>query len=337
MSRVTLLVLLTSLSAFSASRHEKGPEWLSSEMPLPLAVRTAQDLAFKGTVERQYLIFNLLASGKLAWDQGDYPVAAAKWDSLLQLPGLDPEIDRIVRPFAELARKQGGAVKQAGAAEAVEAPQVPRAAEPPPQRKQPQLASVEGTVSGGGAAGPGGAVISLRRTDGPMPRIVPTKGRVIAQKNKAFAPRVLAVPVGSSVIFRNEDAINHNVFSLSAPSPHLDTGLYGQGGEKEEHFDNPGVVQLLCNIHSNMLGYVVVEDTPYFAQADAAGSFSIKGVQPGEYDVEVWHEAASHPTKAKLTLGREGAKLSLTVGGDQQPPAFPVDKAGKPRQPQLGY
>jgi hypothetical protein len=86
-----------------------------------------------------------------------------------------------------------------------------------------------------------------------------------------------------------------------------------------------------------MIGYVVVVDTPYFAQADAAGAFSIKGVAPGEYDVEAWHEYASQPTRQKLTVPREGAKLVLTVAGDRQPPQFPPDKYGKPRQQQLGY
>jgi hypothetical protein len=165
-----------------------------------------------------------------------------------------------------------------------------------------------------------------------MPRIVPSK-KVVLQRGKAFVPRVLAVAAGSSVVFRNEDPINHNVFSLS---PHFDTGLYGAGGEKEETFDKPGVVQLLCNIHSSMIGYIVVVDTPYFTQADATGAFSLR-VPPGEYDVEAWHENASQPTRQKLVVPRDGAKLALTVAGDRQPPAFPPDKYGKPRQQQLGY
>jgi len=52
--------------------------WLGEELPLPLAVRTPQDLAVKTVAERQYLIFNLLAGGKLAWDAGDFATAAGK-------------------------------------------------------------------------------------------------------------------------------------------------------------------------------------------------------------------------------------------------------------------
>src|SRR5690242_15434719 len=98
------MILLALLLAASGAKHD----WLGAEMPLPLAVRTPQDLAFKNEAERQYLIFNLLASGKVAWDERDYATAAARWESLLSVPGLDPEIDKVVRPFAEEARKKAG-------------------------------------------------------------------------------------------------------------------------------------------------------------------------------------------------------------------------------------
>src|SRR3954464_3422886 len=78
----------------------------AEELPLPLAVRTAQDLAVKAAAEKQYLIFNLLAGGKLAWDGGDYATAAGKWEALLRVHGLDPEIDKVIRPLAKEARSR---------------------------------------------------------------------------------------------------------------------------------------------------------------------------------------------------------------------------------------
>ncbi|MBS2023204.1 MAG: hypothetical protein JST92_12385, partial [Deltaproteobacteria bacterium] len=102
-------------------------------------------------------------------------------------------------------------------------------------------------------------------------------------------------------------------------------------------FDKPGVVQLLCNIHASMLGWVVVVDTPLYGQADQSGAFKIAGVPPGEYDVETWHEFASKPTKQKLTVTKDGAKLAIAVGGDRVPPNFVPDKYGRARQQQLGY
>ena len=322
----TLLALLLAAGARSSDK------WPPAEMPLQLAVRTPQDLIFKNVAERQYLIFNLLAAGKVAWDQGDFATAAARWETLLGVPGLDPEIDKAVRPLAEEARKQAG--KPGALPPRVEPPQEKPTAEPRQRKREaPAAVTVEGTVSGGGAAGPGGAVITLKRVDGQMPRAEPVK-KVIVQRGKVFMPRVLAISAGSSVVFRNEDTINHDVFSLS---PRFDTGIYKAGDEKEEVFDKPGVVQLLCNIHAEMIGYVVVADTPYVTTADATGAFSFKGIPPGQYEVEAWHENSSKTSKQQLAVTKDGAKIALTVGSDRQPPAFPPNKYGQKRQTQLPY
>ena len=113
---------------------------------------------------------------------------------------------------------------------------------------------------------------------------------------------MLVVPVGTKVSFRNEDPIFHNVFSLSKPND-FDTGLYKQGATYTQTFKRAGVVQVLCNIHSSMLGVIVVVDTPYYAQADGSGAFTIKGVPPGDYQLTVWHEAASKPIEQRLSVG----------------------------------
>src|SRR4051794_71754 len=146
-----MLILIALLLAAGPKQHD----WLGSEMPLPLTVSTPQDLAFKNMAERQYLIFNLLAAGKIAWDQRDFATAAAKWETLLSLPGLDPEVDKVVRPLAEEARKQGG-----GKAASLPPPPPPReesAERTPPRERRSRAAAaettVDGTVSGGGNGG----------------------------------------------------------------------------------------------------------------------------------------------------------------------------------------
>lgn len=341
-----LVVALTGAAwpAVAAPPDSRG--WLGEELPLPLSVRTPQDLAVKAAAEKQYLIFNLLAGGKLAWDAGDFATAANKWEALLRVHPLDPEIERAIRPLARDARSRAGGQPTAVAssdtaatppavgpsATAVTAAGSASAASPPTP-----IVTVGGTVSGGGAQGPGGAVVWLKRSGGETPRPAPAHGKVVTQRNKAFVPRVLVVPVGSKVSFRNEDAIFHNIFSLSKPNE-FDTGLYKQGATYTETFKHPGVVQLLCNIHASMLGFVYVVDSPYYAQADETGAFNIKGVPPGDYQIEVWHENASQPTVQHLTVGAGGVRgLSLKIGGDKRPPQFLPDKSGKPRQSHLGY
>ena len=122
-----------------------------------------------------------------------------------------------------------------------EPPPAPAAADADaePRRRAGVVVSVSGTVSGGGAQGPGGAVVWLKRVGGETPRPAPARGKVVTQRNKTFIPHVLAVPVGTKVSFRNEDAIFHNVFSLSKPND-FDTGLYKQGATYTQTFKRAG-------------------------------------------------------------------------------------------------
>jgi plastocyanin len=311
-------------------------QWLGDDLPLPLTVKSEQDLKFKAAAEKQYLMFNLMAAGKVAFDKGDYATAADRWETLLKLPELPASIDTAVRPLAVQAREKAG-----GQAAELPPPAPAETGGTPPASsggasKRSTIVTLSGMVSGGGPAGPGGAVVYLKRVDGPTPRPKPGKARTVLQKDKRFEPRVLAVAVGTTVDFRNDDPLFHNVFSLSRPND-FDLGLYKGGTSKQETFNTAGAVQLLCNIHSSMMGYVYVVDTPWFAQADAAGKFTIHGVPTGEYLVQVWHENASKVSETKMRVTDPPTALSLNVDGDKGPPAFVPDKSGKPRQPQLGY
>jgi plastocyanin len=333
-----IIVLTLAAAGADAQRGRRADSWISEELPLQLSVKTVEDLRIKALAERQYLIFNLLGQGKLAWDRGDFGEAARRWEELLRLPELDPKVASELRPFAEHARKRSGGqvtgpmVVEPAKPSSTKAPVADKShAEP-----KPTVFRVTGTVSGG-EGGPGGAVVTLHRVDGKTPKPRATKDRYISQKNKTFSPHVLVVTTGSSVAFTNMDPIFHNVFSLSAPKK-FDAGFKKSGEEEWVTFDKAGVVEVLCNIHARMQAYVVVVDTPYHAIANASGTFSIRNVPPGDYNVEVWHESSSALGKDKITVTEEGApRVALSVGADKRKNPFPVDKYGKPRQTQLGY
>ncbi len=318
------------------------PKWLGDDLPLPLSVKTPQDIGFKTAAERQYLIFNLMAGGKLAFDRGDYAGAVEKWETLLRMPGLDPQIEHAVQPLLEDARARAGRPE----AKLEPPPAAPAPADAGAESEAPDRApaaprraavTVSGSVSGGGAAGPGGAVVWLKRLDERGPRATPAPNQVVTQREKTFLPHVLAIPVGTSVQFRNDDRIYHNVFSIAKPND-FDAGIRATGATYVKTFSHPGVVQLLCNIHATMNAYVVVVDSPYYAKAQASGAFVIRNVPPGRYDLSAWHEAASTVTHKTITVGAEGHRdLAVTVGGDKRPAPFVPDKYGHKRQPQLGY
>jgi plastocyanin len=320
--------------------------WLGDDLPLPLSVKTPQDIGFKAAAERQYLIFNLMAGGKQAYERGDYGVAADKWDTLLRMPGLDPQIERAVRPLLEDARARvgrpraesapAGATARAPEPDAGVAASHDESAAPAHHESRPHV-TVAGTVTGGGPAGPGGAVIWLKRLDGATPHVAPAQNQIVTQREKTFLPHILAVPVGTSVQFRNDDRIYHNVFSIAKPNE-FDGGIRATGATYVKTFTHPGVVEMLCNIHATMSAYVVVVDSPFYAKAQASGAFSIHNVPAGRYDLSAWHESASTITHKTITVGPDGLReLTIAVGGDKRPPPFVPDKYGHKRQPQLGY
>ncbi|MEW6434567.1 MAG: hypothetical protein AB1730_23955 [Myxococcota bacterium] len=258
----------------------------------------------------------------------------------MRVPNLPPELVSLVTPLVKAARDRAGGAAAAPLPVALSSsePEVTMTPMEPESASEVRRSAVavKGVVMGGGGNGPGGAVVWLRRADGPTPKPRATRVKAVVQKDKRFVPHVLAVPVGATVEFRNDDEIFHNVFSLSKPND-FDLGLYRSGAAKEFIFRTPGPVNLLCNIHSSMSGYVYVVPSPWFAQADASGRFTINNVPEGNYVIEAWHEFSSKPVTAGVKVAQGMSEVSLTVDGDKRAPAFVPDKAGKPRQPQLGY
>ena len=135
---------------------------------------------------------------------------------------------------------------------------------------------------------------------------------------RQFHPRVLVVPVGTTVNFPNQDPFNHNVFSLSDPNS-FDLGLYAQHEAHEKRFTRPGLVRVYCNIHPRMSGFVIVRDNPWFTKSGADGSFTIPGVPPGSYALRIWHERAPEAT-LQITVpqgGLAGVEITMDASGYQ--------------------
>jgi plastocyanin len=109
----------------------------------------------------------------------------------------------------------------------------------------------------------------------------------IDQRGIRFVPRVTAVVAGTTVRFLNNDPEQHNVYS---PEGRYNLGTWPPGDSRDYVFSKPGEYRQLCNVHPDMLAFVVVLATPYFAVTDAAGAFTISGVRPGSYKLVVWSE-----------------------------------------------
>jgi plastocyanin len=117
----------------------------------------------------------------------------------------------------------------------------------------------------------------------------------IRQTNENFVPRVVAVPVGSTVDFPNDDPIYHNVFSLSRTKT-FDLGRFPKGKSRGVLFDKPGVVKVFCQIHSHMSATVMIFNHPWFAIPDEKGGFDLSGMPPGDHQITAWHERLGDTT-----------------------------------------
>jgi plastocyanin len=133
------------------------------------------------------------------------------------------------------------------------------------------------------------AVVYAEPLGGTAPR-GPQRAK-LTQKGKTFRPPVLAVPVGSTVDFPNEDPIFHNVFSLSPPLP-FDLGLYRSGASRSRVFPQAGTWRVFCNIHPQMSALIVVTPTPYVTMTEGSGAYALD-VPPGRYRVTALSDRAS--------------------------------------------
>jgi len=110
----------------------------------------------------------------------------------------------------------------------------------------------------------------------------------LAQRGQAFEPRVVVVPVGGVVDFPNLDPIYHNVFSVSPPR-RFDLGKYPRGQSRSIQFSKAGQVNVFCDIHSDMAGFVLVVPNAHWARPAADGGFALTGLSPGRCRVRAWH------------------------------------------------
>jgi plastocyanin len=139
--------------------------------------------------------------------------------------------------------------------------------------------------------------------DAPARQLAPVHVE-IRQRDETFVPRVVVVPVGSTVDFPNDDPIYHNVFSLSS-ARNFNLGRYPRGKTKGVTFDKPGLVRVFCDIHSHMSATVLVFNHPWFAMPDEDGHFQLPAVPPGDREITAWHERLGDTTlRVRVENGR---------------------------------
>ena len=143
----------------------------------------------------------------------------------------------------------------------------------------------------------------------------PTNHPLVDQKGLMFTPHITVVQQGTTVDFLNSDSVAHNVFWTSVGGNKKLThnlGTWPKGEKRTFKFDNPGAIPLLCNVHPEMAGYIVVSPTPYYATSDKSGEYKIENVPDGSYTVTAWHEGAKGQSKPVTVAGDSKADFTLS-------------------------
>ena len=171
-----------------------------------------------------------------------------------------------------------------------------------------------GTISGKVSGVSGESVVYVEAPAGKtFP--APTQQPVMDQKGLMFQPHIVAVQAGTTVQFLNSDSVAHNVFWISVGGNKKlghNLGTWPKGEKRPFKFDNPGAVPLLCNVHPEMSGYIVVSPTPFFATTDKSGEYKIENVPDGSYTVTAWHEGAKNQSKPVTVSGDTKADFTLS-------------------------
>jgi plastocyanin len=177
-----------------------------------------------------------------------------------------------------------------------------------------QASDIKGKVTAQGVKSPEHIVVYVTAIAGKK-FDAPAEHVVIDQKKMTFAPHVVAVMEGTTVDFLNSDPVGHNVYwpSISGNKKLAhNMGTWPQGQKKSFQFTDPGVASMLCNVHAEMWGYVVVVPTPYFAVTDKEGNYTIKNVPAGHYTITTWSEEGK-PTTQSVDVAAADATVDLTV------------------------
>ena len=133
------------------------------------------------------------------------------------------------------------------------------------------------------------------------------------QKQCAFIPRVVIVPVGGTVEFLNSDRLLHNVRSAGKENPPFNRAQ-PHARSISFAFKQPELLRVDCDLHSWMRGWVVVADHPFYAVTNEQGEFILDNVPRGKYTLQVWQESLGNVTQEVVVGDKGTTTVSVAMG-----------------------
>ncbi len=164
----------------------------------------------------------------------------------------------------------------------------------------------------------GVADVVLTISDRSREAVAPTEPVIIDQYGCRFEPHITVVPVGTTVRYKNSDAVNHNVHTYPVKNKQMNNTI-AAGASDEQTLEKAEAIRISCDIHPWMNSYLLVTDDPVYAVSDADGSFKLEGLPPGTYKVNYWHEKLGKGKSEEVTVvAGKAASLELKVGSSSK-------------------
>lgn len=139
----------------------------------------------------------------------------------------------------------------------------------------------------------------------------PTRSAEIIHRDRKFIPAVSMVSTGTTLTFPNVDIETHNAFS-NTEGLRFDLGRYGHDERPTRVFDDPGEVDLYCDIHKDMWAKIKIVDTAYFAPV-VAGTFRVTNVPPGTYKAIGWYRDSRESAADELVTVTAGGTATIAT------------------------
>ncbi|MEO7651762.1 MAG: carboxypeptidase regulatory-like domain-containing protein [Bryobacteraceae bacterium] len=128
------------------------------------------------------------------------------------------------------------------------------------------------------------------------------------QEGCIYKPHMLGVRTNQDIEVTNSDPTNHNIHPLPKTNREWNESQPPKGDKKVKQFAREEVmIPVKCNVHPWMRSYIGVVNHPFFAVTGEDGTFTLKGLPPGEYTIEAWHEKYG-PMEQKVTVAPKDSK-----------------------------
>ena len=121
----------------------------------------------------------------------------------------------------------------------------------------------------------------------------PSEPVKLHQLNCLYQPRVVGVMTGQPLWATSDDHVMHNIHTKPKRNKESNKSLPypDKQGYRDFEFKRPEImIEVVCDVHAWMKGWIGVVEHPFYAVTGVDGAFTLQGVPPGDYVLGVWSE-----------------------------------------------